>query len=84
MSVKGTREPAKGSGPGNAEAKGGDNGSTMSPTDPAGIRNVALVGHSGAGKSMLVEALLAATGAIPRMGTISDGTTVSDSDPSAI
>jgi elongation factor G len=84
MSVKGTREPAKRSGPGNAEAKGGDNGSTMSPTDPAGIRNVALVGHSGAGKSMLVEALLAATGAIPRMGTISDGTTVSDSDPSAI
>ncbi|MCF3141157.1 elongation factor G-like protein EF-G2 [Paenarthrobacter sp. AR 02] len=84
MSVKGTREPAKGSGPGTAEAKGGDNGSTMSPTDPAGIRNVALVGHSGAGKSMLVEALLAATGAIPRMGTISDGTTVSDSDPSAI
>ncbi|MEQ4565811.1 elongation factor G-like protein EF-G2 [Paenarthrobacter sp. CAP02] len=84
MSVKGTREPAKGSGPGTAEAKGGDNGSSMSPTDPAGIRNVALVGHSGAGKSMLVEALLAATGAIPRMGTISDGTTVSDSDPSAI
>ncbi len=33
---------------------------------------------------MLVEALLAATGAITRMGSISEGTTVSDSDPSAI
>ncbi|MDR6636779.1 elongation factor G-like protein EF-G2 [Paenarthrobacter nitroguajacolicus] len=84
MSVKGTRESAKATAPGTPEAKRGDNGWSLSPGDPAGIRNVALVGHSGAGKSMLVEALLAATGAIPRMGTISDGTTVSDSDPSAI
>ncbi|WOH20680.1 elongation factor G-like protein EF-G2 [Paenarthrobacter sp. GOM3] len=84
MSVKGTRESAKATGPGTPEAKRGDNGWALSPGDPASIRNVALVGHSGAGKSMLVEALLAATGAIPRMGTISDGTTVSDSDPSAI
>ena len=42
------------------------------------------MGHAGAGKTTLVEALLAATGAITRMGSISEGTTVSDSDPSAI
>ncbi|MCT9868108.1 elongation factor G-like protein EF-G2 [Paenarthrobacter aurescens] len=84
MSAKGTRETAKGTGPGGPEARRGENGAALAATDPAGIRNVALVGHSGAGKSMLVEALLAATGAISRMGSISEGTTVSDSDPSAI
>src|SRR4051795_12137835 len=50
-------------------------------TDPGRVRNVVLVGHSAAGKTTLVEALLAATGTIPRAGSVTDGTTVSDSDP---
>jgi len=45
------------------------------------IRNVALVGHRGGGKTSLHEALLFQAGAINRMGSVMDGTTVSDSDP---
>ena len=48
--------------------------------DPAKIRNVAVVGHRGPGKSSLVEALLFQSGAVNRLGSIEAGTTVSDSD----
>jgi len=48
------------------------------------IRNIALASHSGAGKTILCEALLHFTGATTRMGKIEDGTTVSDFDDEEI
>ncbi|MGI8945283.1 MAG: elongation factor G [Thermoleophilaceae bacterium] len=45
------------------------------------IRNVALVGHRGSGKTSVNEALLFEAGAINRLGSVGEGTTVSDSAP---
>ncbi|HEX2175845.1 MAG TPA: elongation factor G-like protein EF-G2 [Nocardioidaceae bacterium] len=47
---------------------------------PDVIRNVVLVGPSGSGKTMLVESLLVAAGLLTRLGSVQDGTTVSDFD----
>jgi elongation factor G len=48
------------------------------------IRNIALVSHGSAGKSMLAEAILHVTGATTRLGKIEDGTTISDYDDEEI
>ena len=45
------------------------------------IRNIVLLSHSGAGKTILAEAMLRITGATTRLGRVEDGTTASDFEP---
>ena len=47
------------------------------------LRNVAIIGHSGSGKTMLAEAMLLAGKQIKRLGSVADGTTVCDHDEDA-
>jgi len=52
----------------------------MPAIEPAKIRNIAVVGHRGVGKTSLVEALLHQAGRTTRLGSVEQGTTVSDWD----
>jgi elongation factor G len=56
----------------------------MKVYDAASIRNVALVGHSGSGKTQLASAILADAGMINRFGKVDEGTTVTDYDEEEI
>ncbi len=56
----------------------------MKVYDAASLRNVAIVGHGGCGKTQLVSTLLFAAGAVNRIGRVDDGTTVTDFDEEEI
>jgi len=52
--------------------------------DAKDLRNVALLGHSGSGKTSLGEAALFLTKATTRMGNVTDGNTLSDYEPEEV
>jgi elongation factor G len=57
-----------------------DTGAAPAPRSADRVRNVALVGHAGAGKTTLAEAVLVASGALGRAGRVEDGTTCLDTE----
>ena len=56
----------------------------MATVETKKIRNIALLGHGGSGKTSLAEAMIYITGASDRLGKIVDGNTVSDYDSEEI
>ena len=56
----------------------------MKVYDAANIRNIALVGHSGSGKTQLASAILTDSSMVNRFGKVDEGTTVTDYDEEAI
>jgi elongation factor G len=56
----------------------------MKVYDASSIRNVAVVGHGGSGKTQLISAMLFVAGAVNRIGKVDDGTTVTDFDDEEI
>ena len=53
----------------------------MASPEPTKIRDVAVVGHGGSGKTSLVESILHSLGATTRLGKVDDGTSILDTDP---
>ena len=56
----------------------------MKEYDVTRIKNIALAGHNGSGKTSLAEAILFKAGAADRLGKTADGTTVCDYDPEEV
>src|SRR6478752_574105 len=67
-----------------AASAAGRRATPMKVYDAAAIRNVAIVGHGGCGKTQLVSTMLFVAGAVNRLGKVDDGTTITDFDEEEI